>query len=86
MLVVRVFRASQEEKTNNVVDSQVVQYEPAHKGSINTVTCLSPDLCVSGGSDQVSQSVAYLPLNYDFFIHSRTHGGNIMCVCVCVCL
>uniref|UniRef100_A0A3B3VW93 WD repeat domain 31 n=1 Tax=Poecilia latipinna TaxID=48699 RepID=A0A3B3VW93_9TELE len=31
---------------------QVLQYEPAHYGSINTVTNLSPDLCVSGGSDQ----------------------------------
>lgn len=51
-----VFRASEGEKAENNFDSQVVQYEPAHKGSINTVTKLSPDLCVSGGSDQVNSS------------------------------
>lgn len=51
-----VFRASQGEKADNTFDSQVVQYEPAHQGSINTVTNLSPDLCVSGGSDQVNSS------------------------------
>lgn len=49
-----VFRASHGEKADNTFDSQVVQYEPAHQGSINTVTNLSPDLCVSGGSDQVN--------------------------------
>lgn len=48
-------RASQGEKVENTFDSQVLQYEPAHYGSINTVTNLSPDLCVSGGSDQVKQ-------------------------------
>lgn len=47
-------RASQGEKADNTFDSQVVQFEPAHQGSINTVTNLSPDLCVSGGSDQVN--------------------------------
>ncbi|KAL7836157.1 hypothetical protein AOLI_G00274410 [Acnodon oligacanthus] len=31
---------------------QVVQYEPAHSGTINCVTCLNSDLCVSGGIDQ----------------------------------
>lgn len=51
-----VFRASEGQKSENNFDSQVVQYEPAHKGSINTVTKLSPDLCVSGGSDQVNSS------------------------------
>lgn len=50
-------RASQGEKADNTFDSQVVQHEPAHQGSINTVTNLSPDLCVSGGSDQVNQSM-----------------------------
>lgn len=53
---ISVFRASQGEKADNTLDSQVVQYEPAHQGSINTVTNLSPDLCVSGGSDQVNSS------------------------------
>ncbi|XP_034728125.1 WD repeat-containing protein 31-like [Etheostoma cragini] len=48
-----IYRASQGEKAENTFDSQVVQYEPAHQGSTNTVTNLSPDLCVSGGSDQV---------------------------------
>lgn len=52
-----MFRASQGEKADTTFDSQVVQYEPAHQGSINTVTNLSPDLCVSGGSDQVNQSM-----------------------------
>uniref|UniRef100_A0A8C9YUT4 WD repeat domain 31 n=3 Tax=Sander lucioperca TaxID=283035 RepID=A0A8C9YUT4_SANLU len=47
-----LYRASQGEKADNTFDSQVVQYEPAHQGSTNTVTNLSPDLCVSGGSDQ----------------------------------
>ncbi|KAF7200394.1 WD repeat-containing protein 31 [Nothobranchius furzeri] len=47
-----LYRASQGEKADNTFDSQVLQYEPAHHGSINTVTNLSPDLCVSGGSDQ----------------------------------
>lgn len=47
-------RASLGEKADNTFDSQVVQYEPAHQGSINTITNLSPDLCVSGGSDQVN--------------------------------
>lgn len=46
-------RASQGEKAENSCDSQVLQYEPAHHGSVNTVTNLSPDLCVSGGTDQV---------------------------------
>lgn len=50
-------RASQGEKADNTFDSQVVQYEPAHQGSINTITNLSPDLCASGGSDQVNQSM-----------------------------
>ncbi|KAG8011978.1 WD repeat-containing protein 31 [Nibea albiflora] len=45
-----LYRASQGEKADNTFDSQVVQYEPAHQGSINTVTCLSPELCVSGGN------------------------------------
>lgn len=49
-----VLRASQGEKADNSFDSQLVQYEPAHQGSVNTVTSLSPDLCVSGGTDQVS--------------------------------
>lgn len=57
LLVFFVFRASQGEKADTTFDSQVVQYEPAHQGSINTVTNLSPDLCVSGGSDQVNQSM-----------------------------
>ncbi|KAF6729772.1 WD repeat-containing protein 31 [Oryzias melastigma] len=47
-----LYRASQGEKAENSCDSQVLQYEPAHHGSINTVTNLSPDLCVSGGTDQ----------------------------------
>ncbi|XP_034026305.1 WD repeat-containing protein 31 isoform X2 [Thalassophryne amazonica] len=48
-----LYRASQEDKVDNTVfGSQVVQFEPAHHGSINTVTSLSPELCVSGGSDQ----------------------------------
>ncbi|KAM9392039.1 WD repeat-containing protein 31 isoform 2-T2 [Pholidichthys leucotaenia] len=47
-----LYRASQGEKADATFDSQVLQYEPAHHGSINTVTNLSPDLCVSGGSDQ----------------------------------
>lgn len=55
-----VYRASQAEKTDNTFDSQVVQYEPAHHGSINTVTTLSPDLCVSGGSDQVKPKIELL--------------------------
>lgn len=33
---------------------QVVQYEPAHTDAINCVVSLTPDLCVSGGHDQVS--------------------------------
>lgn len=52
-------RASQGEKPDNTFDSQVVQYEPAHQGSINTVTNLTPDLCVSGGSDQVVFIIHY---------------------------
>ncbi|XP_057687348.1 WD repeat-containing protein 31 isoform X1 [Corythoichthys intestinalis] len=49
-----LYRASEPEKAaSNISDSLVVQYEPAHRGSINTVTNLSADLCVSGGSDQV---------------------------------
>ncbi|KAF0033921.1 hypothetical protein F2P81_013987 [Scophthalmus maximus] len=47
-----LYRAAQGEKADNTFDSHVVQYEPAHQGSISTVTNLSPDLCVSGGSDQ----------------------------------
>ncbi|KAM6965004.1 WD repeat-containing protein 31 [Aplochiton taeniatus] len=46
-----LYKTSRGEEADNT-DSQVIQYEPAHKGSINTVTALSPDLCVSGGSDQ----------------------------------
>ncbi|XP_056150250.1 WD repeat-containing protein 31 [Lampris incognitus] len=46
------YRASRDEGTAHSSDSQVVQYEPAHQGSINTVTNLSLDLCVSGGTDQ----------------------------------
>lgn len=55
-----MFRASQGEKADSTFDSQVVQHEPAHQGSINTVTNLSPDLCVSGGSDQVIKSTECL--------------------------
>uniref|UniRef100_A0A8B9HEH2 WD repeat domain 31 n=1 Tax=Astyanax mexicanus TaxID=7994 RepID=A0A8B9HEH2_ASTMX len=33
---------------------QVVQFEPAHSDAVNCVTCLTSDLCVSGGIDQVS--------------------------------
>ncbi|XP_063754253.1 WD repeat-containing protein 31 isoform X1 [Eleginops maclovinus] len=47
-----IYRTTEGEKSDNTFDSQVVQYELAHKGSTNTVTNLSPDLCVSGGSDQ----------------------------------
>ncbi|XP_056274006.1 WD repeat-containing protein 31 isoform X1 [Pseudoliparis swirei] len=47
-----LYRASQGEKADATFDSQVMQHEPAHQGSINTVTNLTPDLCVSGGSDQ----------------------------------
>lgn len=50
-------RASQGEKADATFDSQVMQHEPAHQGSINTVTNLTPDLCVSGGSDQVNDSM-----------------------------
>ncbi|TRY96699.1 hypothetical protein DNTS_005946 [Danionella cerebrum] len=32
---------------------QVVQYEPAHTGAINSVVSLTSDLCVSGGQDQL---------------------------------
>ncbi|KAG7265611.1 hypothetical protein CRUP_015733, partial [Coryphaenoides rupestris] len=49
----QLYRASQKGAAENVNDSQILQYELAHQGSINTVTNLSPDLCVSGGSDQV---------------------------------
>lgn len=35
--------------------AQVVQYEPAHSDAVNCVTPLTSDLCVSGGSDQVSK-------------------------------
>ncbi|XP_008335640.1 WD repeat-containing protein 31 isoform X2 [Cynoglossus semilaevis] len=48
-----LFRASQGEMLDSTLNSKVIQYEPAHQGSINSVTNLSPDLCVSGGSDQV---------------------------------
>ncbi|XP_056448506.1 WD repeat-containing protein 31 [Gadus chalcogrammus] len=48
----QLYRASQRGAADNSTDSQVLQYELAHQGSINTVTNLSPDLCVSGGSDQ----------------------------------
>lgn len=51
-------RASQRGAAENVTNSQVLQYELAHQGSINTVTNLSPDLSVSGGSDQVTERVA----------------------------
>lgn len=51
-------RASQGEKADSAFDSQAVQYEAAHHGSVNTVTNLSPDLCVSGGSDQVNEYMA----------------------------
>ncbi|XP_010777449.1 WD repeat-containing protein 31 [Notothenia coriiceps] len=47
-----IYRTTQVEKSETTFDSKVVQYEPAHKGSTNTVTNLSPELCVSGGSDQ----------------------------------
>ncbi|XP_054629027.1 WD repeat-containing protein 31 isoform X2 [Dunckerocampus dactyliophorus] len=47
-----LYRASQEENADTTSDSQVMHYEPAHHGSINTVANLSPDLCVSGGTDQ----------------------------------
>lgn len=47
-----IYRSSQGQKEDNTLDSQVVQYEPAHHGSINTVTSLSPEVCVSGGTDQ----------------------------------
>lgn len=46
-------RASEGEKADAALDSQVVQYKPAHHGSVNTITNLSADLCVSGGTDQV---------------------------------
>lgn len=55
-MVFFVFRESPGEKADHF-DSQVVQYEPAHQGSINTVTNLSPELCVSGGTDQVIKSL-----------------------------
>ncbi|KAK7933817.1 hypothetical protein WMY93_004713 [Mugilogobius chulae] len=45
-------RSSQGQKDDCALDSQVVQYEAAHQGSINTVVSLSPEACVSGGSDQ----------------------------------
>ncbi|XP_061784147.1 WD repeat-containing protein 31 isoform X1 [Nerophis lumbriciformis] len=48
-----LYRPSLEEKVETTSDFQVVQYEPAHRGSINTVTTMGPDLCVSGGTDQV---------------------------------
>lgn len=47
-----LYRSSQGQKDDCALDSQVVQYEPAHQGSINTVVSLSPEACVSGGSDQ----------------------------------
>lgn len=56
LMVFFVFRESPGEKADHF-DSQVVQYEPAHQGSINTVTNLSPELCVSGGTDQVIKSL-----------------------------
>lgn len=52
-VILCVCRSSQGQKEDNTLDSQVVQYEPAHHGSINTVTSLSPEVCVSGGTDQV---------------------------------
>ncbi|KAM3867418.1 WD repeat-containing protein 31 [Diretmus argenteus] len=47
-----LYRTSRGEEADDTFDSQVVQYEPAHQGSINTVTNLNPELCVSGGTDQ----------------------------------
>uniref|UniRef100_A0A8C6TWH8 WD repeat domain 31 n=1 Tax=Neogobius melanostomus TaxID=47308 RepID=A0A8C6TWH8_9GOBI len=47
-----IYRSSQGQKEDCALDSQVVQYEPAHQGSINTVVSVSPEACVSGGSDQ----------------------------------
>ncbi|XP_061673125.1 WD repeat-containing protein 31 isoform X2 [Syngnathoides biaculeatus] len=47
-----LYKASEGERSDSALDSQVVQHEPAHRGSVNTVTNLSADLCVSGGTDQ----------------------------------
>ncbi|XP_033828845.1 WD repeat-containing protein 31 [Periophthalmus magnuspinnatus] len=47
-----LYRSSEGQKDDSALDSQVQQYEPAHQGSINAVVSLSPEACVSGGSDQ----------------------------------
>ncbi|KAG5840267.1 WD repeat-containing protein 31 [Anguilla anguilla] len=47
-----LYRTNREEGAESVPANQVVQYEPAHTDAINCVTTISPDLCVSGGSDQ----------------------------------
>lgn len=47
-----MYRASRSDAPGISSSSQVIQYDPAHSGSINCVTSLTPDLCVSGGSDQ----------------------------------
>ncbi|XP_067087247.1 WD repeat-containing protein 31 isoform X1 [Osmerus mordax] len=47
-----MYRTSRGDAAEIASSSQVVQHDPAHSGSINCVTCLTPDLCVSGGSDQ----------------------------------
>uniref|UniRef100_A0A668AZJ8 WD repeat domain 31 n=1 Tax=Myripristis murdjan TaxID=586833 RepID=A0A668AZJ8_9TELE len=64
-------RASRADEADKLNDSQVVQYEPAHQGSINTVTNLRPDLCVSGGSDQVNHTVLCYPGSTWIFSASR---------------
>lgn len=46
-----LYRASRGDG-DTVAGSQVIQYDLAHTGSINYVTSLTSDLCVSGGSDQ----------------------------------
>lgn len=86
------FRASQGEKADGIFDSQVVQYEPAHQGSVNTVTNLSPDLCVSGGSDQVHHSDISQPNeeNYGASLFMRLLEKFGVCsqhgVCLSVCV
>lgn len=80
-----MLRASQGEKADNTFDSQVLQYEPAHQGSINTITNLSPDLCVSGGSDQVNLCICTVGDYFKLVFTVSEHAVNIACLSVCVC-
>ncbi|KAJ8285967.1 hypothetical protein GJAV_G00033000 [Gymnothorax javanicus] len=47
-----LYKANKEEGAEGFSANQVLQYDPAHTDAVNCVTTISPDLSVSGGSDQ----------------------------------